>query len=337
MKIFNAIRSAAKDFSDDECMVSGAALAYYTIFALPPLLVIVFVVAEAAGVPQQTVDQIVKEQLGMPVAQSPGQSGQSGGGTLEEVAGREGQKGQGGSLAGLGIVSRIIGIALLVFSATGLFAQLQYALNRAWEVAPDPERGGVMNLLVKRGLSLGMVVVIAFLLLVSFVLTTFVKEAVGWIQGVAPSGIMEALGFGVDYLVTFLVATLLFAAMFKILPDAKTSWRDLWVGAAMTALLFVVGKSLVGWYLGSSDIGSSWGGAASSMIAMLVWVYYTSLIVLFGAELAQVWATEYGGGIEPARGAVRKVAETRLIRPGEEGDGKESQGHRGRRERRQTA
>jgi membrane protein len=325
MKIFQAIRSAAKDFSDDECMVSGAALAYYTIFALPPLLVIVFLVAEQAGVPQRKVDQIVTDQLGIPVAQSQGQSGKSGesgesgesGGTLEGVAGREGGK-QQGSLAGLGWASRVVGLAILLFSATGLFAQLQYALNRAWEVEPDPRRGGVMSFLLKRVLSLGMVVVIAFLLLVSFVLTTLVEEIVHWIQGPGGGTAAQVVGIALNNVIAFVVATLLFAAMYKILPDAKTGWKDLWVGAAITAILFVVGKTLIGLYLQASDVGASWGGAAASMVAMLVWVYYTSLIVLFGAELAQVWANRFGGGIEPARGAVRKVEEKRHIRPGEE-------------------
>jgi membrane protein len=137
---------------------------------------------------------------------------------------------------------------------------------------------------------------------------------VRWIQGPMPGSVMTVLGVVLHNGITFIVATMLFAAMFKVLPDAKTSWRDLFLGAAITALLFVVGKTLIAWYLQNSDVGSGWGSAASSMVAVLVWVYYSSLIVLFGAELTQVWANEFGRGIEPAKGAVRIVEEKRHIR-----------------------
>ena len=313
-KFFSTVKQAGKDFSEDECMVSGAALAYYTIFSLPPLLVVVFAVAGWFGVEHETVDRIARQQLGMPTTEMPGQeqADEAGG----EAASKEesDESGAISSLAGLNWISRVVGLGILVFSATGLFAQLQHALNRAWEVAPDPSQSGFFGLIFKRLLSLGMVAVIAFLLLVSFVLTTFVDEAVRWIQGPAPGSVAMIVGIVLDTAITLAVATLLFAAIFKVLPDAKTSWKDLLVGSFITALLFVIGKSLIAWYLQNSNIALGWSAAAASMVAILVWVYYSSLIVLFGAEMAQAWANQFGNGVQPAKGAVRVVKETRRVR-----------------------
>lgn len=312
MKIFGAVKKAGNDFIEDDCMVSGAALAYYTIFSLPPLLVIVFAIAGWFGVQDAKIDRMVKQQLGIPITEVQQNK-------KAEVAGNSAESKQKDSsgmsnIAGLGWASKVVGIGILIFSATSLFAQLQYALNQAWEVEPDPEQSSIFSFLMKRILSLGMVIVIAFLLLVSFVLTTLVEEAVHWIQGPSPGTAMMAVAIVLNNFVTLAVATLLFAAMFKILPDAKTSWRDLFVGAGITALLFIIGKALIGWYLQYSQLGSSWGAAASSMVAILVWVYYSSLIVLFGAELAQVYADQYGKGIKPIKGAVRVVEEKHHIR-----------------------
>ncbi len=322
-KFFQACKQAFWDFFDDDCMSSGAAIAYYTMFSLPPLLVMVFLIAGMTGVSQGQIEQIVSQQLGLPTAAVQGGSAQQNadqrqptaaeGASLQELANRTSpsQVGQ------LGWGSQLVGVLILVFSATGVFAQLQYALNRAWEVEPDPEQGAAKSFLLKRILSLGMIVVIAFLLLVSLVLTTLTEEIIHYFQGQAPSAAVTVFGVLLNSLVTFALATLLFAAMYKILPDADMSWKDVWVGAAMTALLFVIGKALIGWYLQYSQIGSSWGSAAASMVAMLVWVYYSSLIVLLGAELAQVWAKRYGHGIVPSKGAVRKIEEKRYVRGGE--------------------
>lgn len=195
---------------------------------------------------------------------------------------------------------------LLLFAATGLFAQLQHALNRAWAVEPDPERGGILRIALKRIASLGMILVIAFLLITSLALTTILDDTSATLFGGAPEGLAIGLGIALDNLTTFVVATLLFAAIFKVLPDAQITWRDVWIGAASTAILFVVGKTVIGLYLDNFDVGSGWGAAAASTVGALVWVYYSSLIVLFGAELTETWATEHGRRIEPAAGAVRK-------------------------------
>jgi membrane protein len=314
-KLFSAVRQAISDFSDDDCMSSGAAIAYYTIFALPPLLVLVFFIAHAAGVSQEQIDRVVSSQIGIPMAGESGEGEQQEqGATLESVAGDADKKSE---VRALGPFSRIAGIVLLIFSATGVFGQLQFALNRAWEVEPDPKKGGIFNFIFKRLLSLGMIVVIAFLLMVSMVLTTLLDEISVWVFGKDPGTLGMVFGYILNHAVTLLVATLMFAAMFKLLPDAKMRWKDMWVGSFITAVLFVVGKSLISIYLQNSDIGASWGSAAASMIGMLVWVYYTSLIVLFGAELTQAWIQLHGSGIEPAKGAVRVEEEKRHVRGGQ--------------------
>lgn len=171
-----------------------------------------------------------------------------------------------------------------------------------------------MAFLAKRLLSAGMIVVIAFLLLVSLVLATMLDEILQWIQGTTPSMVARTVGTILNVGLTLLIVTVLFAAMYKILPDAKIRWKDMWVASAITAVLFVIGKTAIGWYIRYSDMGSNWGGAAASMIGILVWVYYSSLIVLFGAELAQYWAREYGAGIEPSKGAVRIKEEKHHLR-----------------------
>jgi membrane protein len=300
----SAIRKAVRDFSDDECMTSGAAIAYYTIFSLPPLLVVVFFVAGQFGVSEATIDRVIKDQLGMPLTDEQTQQAAEGG------------VGGGAVVERLGPLGKAIGIAVLVFSATGVFGQLQFALNRAWEVESDPHRGGVFRFELKRLLSLGMIIVIAFLLLVSFVLTTMIDELVQSVLGKQPGPAGVVVGEVLNSVVTLAVGTLLFAAMFNVLPDAKMRWRDTWVGAGMTAFLFVVGKALIGVYLNNADVGSAWGGAAAAMIALLVWVYYSVLIVLFGAELTQAWANRVGSGTEPERGAVRIVEEKHRVEAG---------------------
>jgi membrane protein len=201
-------------------------------------------------------------------------------------------------------ITRIASIALLIFSATGLMGQLQTSLNQVWDVEPDPKQGSVKGFLLKRALSLTMILGIAFLLLVSMLLTTAL--------GVAGTWITEWLGISLrtQYLIsegtTFVVIAILFAAMFKVLPDAQVPWKATWVGALMTAVLFTAGKFLIGLYLGNKDMDSSYG-QAGSLVLLLVWIYYSSMIFFFGAELTQVCAKRWGWEITPAKGAVRVI------------------------------
>jgi membrane protein len=297
---FSVIGKAVRDFGEDDCMSSAAAMAYYAIFSLPPLLVMVVALAGYFGVPPERIQKIVQDQWG--VASSSDQHGREN----AEAADRGGEEERKADAPRgvVGTVMRVAGVLILVFSATGLFAQLQYTLNRAWEVKPDPKLGGVLAFLGKRILSLGMILVIVFLLLVSMVLTTVIDEIIAYLKGGAPEETAIVLGITLNNVVALVVATLLFAAMFRVLPDARVAWSDVWFGAVVTGLLFVFGKSLIAVYLQYTDLSTNWGSAAASLIGVLVWIYYSSIIVLFGAELTQAWAAAHGRGIRPAPGAV---------------------------------
>jgi membrane protein len=218
---------------------------------------------------------------------------------------------------GGGTIATIASFAGLIFGATGAFMQLQGALNRAWEVKPDPEQGGVMVFITKRLLSGGMVLGIGFLLAVSLALTAGISAVGGAVGG----GIPEPLLHGVTFVVSFLVLGALFAAMYKILPDAEIEWRDVRVGAAVTALLFVAGKFAIGLYLGRSSPGDAFG-AAGALAVVLIWAYYSGMILLFCAEFTQQWARERGSGIRPEKGAVQVVEHEEIVsRGGPKGKG----------------
>ncbi|MEQ8854552.1 YihY/virulence factor BrkB family protein [Gimesia sp.] len=306
-KLRNVLKRAGSDFLDDECMSSGAAIAYYTIFSLPPLLAIVFALTTQFWSAEQ-VSSVINSQLGLPVEQTVEAEDDvdtSAGFDLTSVAERV----QSGQTPERPLWSQLLGAAVLIFSASGVLAQLQSALNKAWNVEPDPEQGGIMAFIKKRLISLAFLIVVGLLLLISLVLTTFVDEFTRWLDyGYLDVGILSAVMI-VNTLLTLGLATLLFAATFKVLPDANIKWRDVFVGAGVTAFLFVIGKSGIAWYLQFSEAGSSWGSAATSMIGILIWVYYSSLIILLGAEFTQSWSIEFGDGLMPAPGAVLVTAE----------------------------
>lgn len=298
--VFQLLKAAFKDFGEDECGVRAAALAYFTVFALPPLLTLLIMIAGMIWDAQEVQRAITSQFSGM--------MGESGGEQISTIIAQADRPGSGGLFATLA------SIAGLVFGATGAFIQLQGALNRAWEVKPDPAKGGVMLFITKRLLSLGMVLGIGFLLAVSLALTAGVSAVGGAVGG----GLGESLLHIVNFVLTFAVLGLLFSAMFKVLPDAEVAWRDVWVGGFVTALLFVAGKYAIGLYLGRSSPGDAFG-AAGALAVVLVWAYYSGMILLFGAEFTQQWAVERGSGIRPEKGAVRVIEKEEIVRPGQQG------------------
>ena len=208
---------------------------------------------------------------------------------------------QKASQPGKSTIATIIGMALAIFGASGVFGQLQDALNTIWGVKAKPSQG-IWGFLRSRFLSFAMVAGICFLLLVSLAVEALLKGFSHYVQSVLPGGIVIAL---VVYLVfDFAVVVLLFAMIFKFLPDVEIQWRDVWIGAVITAILFGIGKWLLGFYLGSGAAGSAYG-AASSLITLLLWVYYSSQILLFGAEFTQVYAARAGRAFKPSEYAVR--------------------------------
>ena len=187
--------------------------------------------------------------------------------------------------------------------ATGVVAALQDSLNRVWEVKPDPEDSGIKDYLMKRFLSLGMIIGLGFILLVSLVLTAVLTSAGEQIA--AGIGIDASVASIINYAVQFLVTFIVFAAIFKFMPDAIVRWKDVLAGALITSILFLIGRVVLTVYLGNADPGGQLGSAAASLAVMLVWVYYTSMIVLYGAEVTQVYASRFGEGIRPESHAVR--------------------------------
>jgi membrane protein len=288
--VLGLLKKTAQDFMKDDCMDSAAALSYYTIFSLPAILVLILLLVGSIMNPSD-VRGGLESQLQSLV-------GPSAGGQIRTIIQEAEQKPNGG------LIPTILGIAGLLFGATGAFGQLQKALNRAWNVTPDPNQGGIKNFLTKRLFSFGMILVVAFLLLVSLVISAALSGLGDRLQQFLPSGLSEPVLQGINLVVSLGVIVLLFAALFKVLPDAKISWHNVWVGAGVTAALFVVGKFLIGFYLGQSNPGQAYG-AAGSLAVLLLWVYYSALIVLFGAEFTETWAEQRGEGIEPEPGAIR--------------------------------
>lgn len=289
------LKRILSDFSEDECSVRAAALAYYTVFALPPLLILLTMVVGVFWDPTE-VQLALERQFSTLV-------GDEAGSAIREMLVRAERPGAGGLLA------TVLGIAALTLGALGAFMQLQGALNRAWEVKPDPKKGGIKNFIAKRILSVGMILAVAFLLTVSLAASAIVSAL-----GSKIAFIPEQALYAIDASLSFGVLTVLFAAIFRFLPDAEIAWRDVWAGALVTSVLFVVGKFVIGFYLGRSAPGDAFG-AASALAVILVWIYYAGMIVLFGAEFTQAWADRRGARKTPEPGAMhvehREVATSR--------------------------
>jgi membrane protein len=200
-----------------------------------------------------------------------------------------------------GILATMIGVIVGLFGASGIFGQLQDALNTIWGVKPKPGQG-IWGFVRARFLSFAMVGGVCFLLLVSLTIESLLRAFSAYLKSVLPGG--DVLALTVFFAFDLAVIILLFAMIFRYLPDAKIAWRDVWVGAVLTAVLFVIGKFVLGLYLGSGTAGSAYG-AASSLITLLLWVFYAAQIVLFGAEFTQVYANAYGSHVEPEAYAVK--------------------------------
>jgi len=298
---FSLLKASGGSFLEDDCQTQAAALSYYTTFSLPPLLMVLLLILGALVDPQDIRGQL---EIQMGALMGPAATEQ-----IRSILAQLHQPGSGGTLA------TVLSVAGLVLGASGAFGQLQAALNRTWGVAPDPQQGGVKAFMVKRLFSFGMILSVAFLLLVSLVLSAGLSAFGGALGRMLPAGLSTTLLQILNFAISLLVITAVFAAIFKVLPDARVAWRDVWVGAGVTALLFVIGKFLIGFYIGRSNPGQAFG-AAGSLAVLLVWVYYSSMIVLFGAEFTEAWVERRGGVITPERGAVRVLEEKRPVREG---------------------
>ena len=282
---FSLLKEAFSDWMEDKALRLSAALAYYSVFSIAPLLVI------AIGIAGLVLgEEAVRGQLEGTLKQYVGPIAAQG---LQEMV-------KSASKPGQGFAATVIGFGMLLVGAGGVFGQLKDALNSIWEVK-SISGAGIMGFVRERLLSFGMVLVIGFLLLASLIATTVIAGLSHYLEAKfsLPSFLWNALNF----LVSMGLSTTLFALIYKVLPDAKIEWRSVWIGAVVTALLFELGKFGLSYYLGRESTASSFG-AAGSIVLLLLWVYYASCILFFGAEFTQVYARAAGHEIAPAEGAI---------------------------------
>jgi membrane protein len=285
--VFEILIESVKDFGRNDSMTFAASTAFYTIFSLPGLLIIVMSIAAAfyneAEVRDEMLEQIT-QVLGSDSAQ-----------TFDSII-------RNARIDETSLVAKFTGIAVLVFSATTVFVSLQNSINHIWHIQPKPERG-LVKFVVNRLLSFSMVASIGFVLLVSLIIDAFIviffrylsaffDEAIAWLASITNFILSEAI---------FLV---IFGLMYKILPDAKVKWKTVWLGAFVTMLLFGLGKFLLSLYMANTDVGSAYG-TAGSLVFVLIWIYYSVVIFLFGAQITYYIAEKIGGGVRPNKEAVR--------------------------------
>ena len=285
-KFWPLIKQTFKEWNEREPFNNAIIIAYYTIFSLPGLLVIIINVAgyffDSATVTEKITGQV---------------QGMIGGNTAKDVESiiAVSSKSEGTKLAS------ILAVATLLFGATGVFYQMQQILNKMWEVKPKPKQK-LLKLVRDRVFSFGLILVVGFLLLVSLVLSAGLTAVRDWISANVSDAFVIVFRIA-DVFVSVGIITLLFAAMYKFLPDAKIRWKDVWVGAVVTAILFVLAKYALGLYFGNTDPGSAYG-AAGSIILIMLWVTYAGMILLFGAEFTKVYANQYGHKVQPSEGSV---------------------------------
>jgi len=276
-KFWGLFKQAVNGWLDDRAPSMGAALAYYTAFSLAPLLIIAIAVA-GLFFGRDAAQEAIVGQLG-------GLLGETGGTAINDIL-------ESTSDFGSGVVGLVVGIGALLLGATTAFVELQDDLDRIWK-APPRVGSGIVNLIRSRLLSFGMVLFIGFLLAISLALSAAVAAI-----GNAMFASMEAVLQAMTFLISFAVITVLFAMIYKVLPNARTSWSDVWVGAAITALLFEIGKFLIGLYIGKSSVATSFG-SAGPFVVLILWIYYSTQIFLLGAE----FTVAYSGRRNPQKPA----------------------------------
>ncbi|HXM01496.1 MAG TPA: YihY/virulence factor BrkB family protein [Chthoniobacterales bacterium] len=295
-------RKTAEEFIQDKCPQLGAALAYYTVFSLAPMVLVLLAVFGLIYGGSEQAREKVTDQLRYLLDPS-------GVKVFQDIAANASEpKG--------GILAVAFGIIFALFGASGVFGQLQDALNTIWGVKPKPG-GGIWGFLRARFLSFAMVGGVCFLLLVSLTVESALRGMDTYLESMLPGG--HFLALAIFFLLDLTVIILLFAMIFRYLPDVKIGWRDVWFGAALTAGLFATGKFILGLYLGSGAAGSAYG-AASSLITLLLWIFYSAQILLFGAEFTQVYASAYGSQVKPQEHAVMVERREIEVPANDEGD-----------------
>ena len=289
------------EWLEDKAPQLGAALAYYTVFSLAPLILVLLAII---GIIFRNDPDGAWERITSQMSSFMDPSGVQ---VVQDIA-------KTASKPSASVWATVIGVALALFGASGVFGQLQDALNTIWGVKAKPG-AAILDYIRIRFLSFAMVAGVCFLLLVTLTVEALLKGFSDYLETALPGGALAA--FAIYLVIDLGLVIVLFAMMFRHLPDVEVRWRDVWVGAAMTALLFLAGKWALGLYLGSGAAGSAYG-AASSLVTLLLWIYYSSQILLFGAEFTQVYANRYGAGGKPSKHAVAiEKTEEEISKPGQ--------------------
>ena len=285
-KFFNILKGTASAFNEDNCIKLSASLSYYTIFSIGPLLIIIISLS-AMFYGREAVQGRLYGQIS-------GLIGSDAALQIQEII----KKSQHANKSFIGTV---VGTVVLVIGATGIFTEIQDSINYIWSLRAKPKRG-IIKFFINRLLSFSLIVSLGFLLLVSLVFSALLDLLSDRLTLYFPDTTVYIF-YVLNLVIILVIISLLFAIIFKVLPDGKIKWKDAFIGAGFTAILFIIGKAGIGYYLGKSNLGATYGTAAS-VIIILTWVYYTSIILYFGAEFTKVHALEYGGGIVPDETAV---------------------------------
>jgi membrane protein len=286
--VLTILKSSAGEFGNNNSFRHAAALSYYTIFSLPPLLLIVITTASAVYGGEALTGQIYGQLKGLVGADSAA--------FLQESIAKFTIQQKGG-------LATAIGVGTLIFASTTFFVTLQESINDIWNLKVKTEGIGIWQYIQQRLLSFGLILSVALLLLISFVVSAVLSIFTDWLQRHIPEAGVIAIRL-VDFSLSLVVTTLLFAMIYRFLPDAIIRWRDVGIGAFITATLFIIGKYLIAFYISTSNPGSAFG-AAGSAIVLLVWINYSSLIIFFGAEFTQEFADAFGQRVQPKAHAVR--------------------------------
>lgn len=284
------LKATYKEWMDDEPFDLSAIVAFYSIFSIPALVIIVVHIAGAVY-GEAAVEGKIAEEVGALIGQDTAAEIQT---MLKDSPAQEEST-----------FSAIVGIGTLLLGATAVFHALQKSLNKLWEVKADPKVAGIKKVIIDRATSFGIVLTIGFLLLISLLLTSALSILSEWMREQFPDFLLY-LFYLLEFLLSFGIVTLVFALLYKFLPDVDIQWRSVWVGAGVTALLFMLGKYALSLYFENASPGSAYG-AAGTIILLLMWVSYSCLILFFGAEFTQVYARRYGHHIQPSEHAVRNA------------------------------
>jgi membrane protein len=283
---FSLLKETFKAWREDKAARLGAALAYYTIFSIGPLLLVIIAIVGFVLGPQAAEGKLVSTISGV--------VGEQGAQVIQEAI-------KNASKPGAGILASVIGVVTLLLGATGIFGQLQDALDTIWKVEP-PKGGGIMGTIKARAVPFLMLLGCGLLLFALLVANSVLAVLGKFVSNNLPGGAF--LWEAVNFVITLGVLTLLFAMIFKFLPDTEIAWKDVWVGAALTSVLFAVGQLGLGFYLSITNVGSPYG-AAGSLVVVLVWIYYSAQILLFGAEFTRIYAQHHGSRAQAPKSETR--------------------------------